>query len=336
MPLRLREVRETLLARLDPQLTVPAAVLSRLTLPPDWEPDDPIATIMAAPSFDTPMYEPLRDLCGERCSRASRRRGRHRHAARDEPALHRGLHGRPEPRAVARAPLARVPDRPARRPISASSGIRAASPSAADGGRARGPRDIAPTHTWPGRNHLGDNASHGNTAPLVLLICSDLLNRNPDAVIYATKVDRRPNEAGRYRLTRRSSATRCSAARFRRTSRSSASTSRPRRSRAGPPRAGTLPIPAPAGSSCCKSIRRSRASASTRPAPHSRRRLARPELGGRRSARRGHISLADTHAALATAGSPLAAAWASDAGALAVQTLQTPFRVAISGDDMLA
>jgi hypothetical protein len=50
----------------------------------------------------------------------------------------------------------------------------------------------------------------------------------------------------------------------------------------------------------------------------------------------GHVSLADTHAALATAGSPLAAAWASDAGALAVQTLQTPFRVAISADDMLA
>ena len=50
----------------------------------------------------------------------------------------------------------------------------------------------------------------------------------------------------------------------------------------------------------------------------------------------GHVSLADTHAALVTAGSPLAAAWASDAGALAVQTLQTPFRVAISGDDMLA
>ena len=38
----------------------------------------------------------------------------HHHAGRDEPALHRGLHGRPQPRVRARAALAGVPDRPAR------------------------------------------------------------------------------------------------------------------------------------------------------------------------------------------------------------------------------
>jgi hypothetical protein len=31
----------------------------------------------------------------------------------------------------------------------------------------------------------------------------------------------------------------------------------------------------------------------------------------------------------------LAAPWATDAGALGVQTLQSPYRVAISADDML-
>jgi hypothetical protein len=47
-----------------------------------------------------------------------------------------------------------------------------------------------------------------------------------------------------------------------------------------------------------------------------------------------HISLDDTRAALAAVNSPLAASWGSDAGALGVQTIQTPFRVALSGDDM--
>ena len=47
-----------------------------------------------------------------------------------------------------------------------------------------------------------------------------------------------------------------------------------------------------------------------------------------------HLHLADTQAALAAVNSPLAATWGSDAGAVAAQTTQTPFRVALSGDDM--
>ena len=336
VPLRLREVRETLLARLDPQLTVPAAVLSRVTLPPDWEPDDPIATIMAAPSFDTPMYEPLRDLAkaallpgvadveantvtlletNPRFIEAYMVGLNHELSRellwREYPTDQRGSYFRQfwDPRGHVPAPQTEA-EREAL-------------------------RDIAPIHTWPGRNHLGDNASHGHTAPLVLLICSDLLNRNPDAVIYATKADRRPNETGRapldppverYPLFRGTFPPNITFVGFDLT---------PEEVKGGPAPSGSDPDPGPGWFFVLQEH-------PTEP------RFGFDETGSAQPAswadlswelvavHDGHVSLADTHAALATAGSPLAAAWASDAGALAVQTLQTPFRVAISGDDMLA
>jgi hypothetical protein len=52
------------------------------------------------------------------------------------------------------------------------------------------------------------------------------------------------------------------------------------------------------------------------------------------SVKNDHISVADTLASLGAVNSPLAGTWGSDAGAVAVQTLQTPFRVALSGDEM--
>ena len=57
-------LRDTVVGRLDPALTVPARVASLITLDPrfPWHPPDPIRTIMAAPSFPQPMYAPLRDL----------------------------------------------------------------------------------------------------------------------------------------------------------------------------------------------------------------------------------------------------------------------------------
>ena len=57
-------LRTTLLARLDPAVTVPRRVNSRIALKASlvWAPVDPIEPIMAAPEFDQPMYAPLRDL----------------------------------------------------------------------------------------------------------------------------------------------------------------------------------------------------------------------------------------------------------------------------------
>jgi hypothetical protein len=51
------------LAGLDPESTVPARLLKRLTFTdPAWHPSDPIEPIMAAPSFPAPLWESLRKL----------------------------------------------------------------------------------------------------------------------------------------------------------------------------------------------------------------------------------------------------------------------------------
>ncbi|HEU0029479.1 MAG TPA: hypothetical protein VFQ53_02515 [Kofleriaceae bacterium] len=63
-PAALASVAQTVIEELDPRRTIVAAMLSRLRLSPGaaWHPVDPLETIMAAPEFPQPMYEPLRDL----------------------------------------------------------------------------------------------------------------------------------------------------------------------------------------------------------------------------------------------------------------------------------
>ena len=62
--LDLQSLRDTVVQRLDPSVTVPARLGSIITLGPGltWHPVDPIRPIMAAPTFPQPMYAPLRDL----------------------------------------------------------------------------------------------------------------------------------------------------------------------------------------------------------------------------------------------------------------------------------
>jgi hypothetical protein len=54
----------TLVVALTPRETIAAAFRSRLVIAPDlpWHPIDPIEPVMAYPTFDRPMYEPLRAL----------------------------------------------------------------------------------------------------------------------------------------------------------------------------------------------------------------------------------------------------------------------------------
>jgi hypothetical protein len=62
-PLSLAQVGATLLERLDPRVTIPARVGSRVEVSGTGLAfDDPIEPIMAYPEFPQPMYEPLRDL----------------------------------------------------------------------------------------------------------------------------------------------------------------------------------------------------------------------------------------------------------------------------------
>jgi len=62
--LELAILKTTLMARLDPVITVPRRTLALLEFNPrlKWTAVDPLEPIMAAPDFPQPMYAPLRDL----------------------------------------------------------------------------------------------------------------------------------------------------------------------------------------------------------------------------------------------------------------------------------
>ena len=66
-PVDLPALGQSLLAKMDPRVTIPAGFRDRLQLADwiRWEPEDPLEPIMAAPEFDRPMYEPLREISQE-------------------------------------------------------------------------------------------------------------------------------------------------------------------------------------------------------------------------------------------------------------------------------
>jgi hypothetical protein len=63
-PADLAGLGETLLARMDPRVTIPAGLGHRLGLADwvTWAAEDPLEPIMVAPEIDRPMYEPLAEL----------------------------------------------------------------------------------------------------------------------------------------------------------------------------------------------------------------------------------------------------------------------------------
>ena len=112
--------------------------------------------VMVYPEIDIPMYEPLKDISSELLpAQHPADRDQHHHAARDQPEVHRGLHGRAQPRVRPRAALARVPDRPARQLLPPVLGRRAASspqPGADPEALRERLRDIPELHRWSHRH----------------------------------------------------------------------------------------------------------------------------------------------------------------------------------------
>jgi len=333
--LQLAEVQATLLERLDPLVTVPAAVLGLITFPDAWEPDDPIATIMAAPSFDTPMYEPLRDLAkssllpgveglatntvtlletNPRFIEAYMVGLNHEMSRellwREYPTDQRGTYFRQfwDPRGHVPAPTTDA-ERDAL-------------------------RNIPPIHTWKRARHLGENATGGDHPLLVLLICGELLERYPNTVIYASKADRRPNNAGRapldppeerYPLFRGTFPANITFVGFDLTV---------DEAKGGRPPRGNEPDPGPGWFFVLQQQPTEPRFGFDESGPKTPAKWA--DLSWKSVAIQDeHVSVAGTTTALSTAGSSLAALWATDAGALGVQTLQAPYRVAVSADDML-
>jgi hypothetical protein len=190
--LDLTAVRTTMIARIDPDLTVPARMAERVRVPPGlWTPADPIEPIMVYPRFERPMYEALRDVSHElllpgleavspntvtlletnpRFIEAYMVGLNHEMARellwREYPTDQRGSYFRQFWDVRGRIPPPRTPT------------------------EREALRDIPEIHRWLARNGLGSNMTGGSIeGRLVLLVRGELLRRFPTAVVYAARAE---------------------------------------------------------------------------------------------------------------------------------------------------
>ncbi|MEZ0387662.1 MAG: hypothetical protein ACAI34_11375 [Verrucomicrobium sp.] len=186
----LAQTRQTLMAELDPRVTVVESIRKRLRLRPGlrWQPRDPLEPIMAAPEFPQPMSQPLAELSQDwllpgldkvppntvslletnQAFIEAFMVGLNHEFAREllwneYPTDQRGSCFRQFWNVAGRIdPSGGTPD-------------------------AELLKDIHPIHGWPKLGPLGSNSPRpaGTSSPLVLLVRGDLLRRYPNAVVYA-------------------------------------------------------------------------------------------------------------------------------------------------------
>ncbi len=198
--LDLTAVRTTMLARIDPELTVPARMAVRIRLAPGlWTPSDSIEPIMVYPRFERPMYEALRDVSQELLLPGleavkpntvtlletnprfieSYMVGLNHEMAREllwreYPTDQRGSYFRQFWDVRGRIPAPRT---------------------AADVEQLK---DIPEIHRWRSQNGLGSNMTGGSIeGRLVLLVRGELLRRFPTAVVYAARAKFETGPGGR-------------------------------------------------------------------------------------------------------------------------------------------
>lgn len=189
-------LRTTVLARIDPSVTVPVRLASRIQLAGSikWNPPDPIQPIMAAPSFPQPVYANVRDLSPdyilpgvdkilpetvgllesnhafiEACMVGVNHEMARQLLWAGYPTDCRGSYFRQFWDVSRYVPQAGDPSDPA--------------------ALAELLKDIPPIHTWPLAAPLGQHENRTDIVPnnVVLIIRGELLRRYPDAIIYAAK-----------------------------------------------------------------------------------------------------------------------------------------------------
>ena len=189
-------LKTTLLARLDPVITVPRRVQALLSFSPRfvWQAPDLLEPIMAAPDFPQPMYVPLRDLSPEYVLPGVENvppnivgivvsnhafiegymAGLNHEMARqllwnNYPTDQRGSYFRQFWDVSAYVPQAGDPTDPA--------------------ALIELLKDIPPIHTWPKPLPLGDHPNRTDIPVnnVVLLVCGELFKRYPTAIVYAGK-----------------------------------------------------------------------------------------------------------------------------------------------------
>jgi hypothetical protein len=190
--LDLAAVRTTMMARINPELTVAARMAERVKVTAGlWTPADPIEPIMVYPRFERPMYEALRDVSQElllpgleavspntvtlletnpRFIEAYMVGLNHEMARellwREYPTDQRGSYFRQFWDVRGRIPVPRTPAERERL------------------------KDVPEIHRWSGQNGLGSNMTGGSIeGRLVLLVRGELLRRFPTAVVYAARAE---------------------------------------------------------------------------------------------------------------------------------------------------
>jgi hypothetical protein len=198
-PLDLGGLATNIVARLDPELTVPARVGGRVRVEigdvVDWDNrGDPLDQIMAAPEFPQPVYEPLRDLSQDFLLPGLE------HVPPDTLGLTEENHAFIEAYMVGlNHTLAQhllfdnYPTDQRGSYFRQFWDVRGYVPTATDPTDPDALReqlkDIPPVHEWPRTRALGLNENRPAPTPnnLVLLVRGELLMRYPNAVIYAAE-----------------------------------------------------------------------------------------------------------------------------------------------------
>jgi hypothetical protein len=185
-PLPLEEVREALLAQLDPETTVCKRVRGRLALPGGgWQHEDCLEPIMAAPEFPTPMYKALAELSRDLLLPGLEHVPPNTIALLETNAkfveaymvglnheMSRELLWREYPTDQRGTYFRQFWDPRGHVPPPATEAQREAL------------KDMPPIHEWGAEEHLGGNLTGGGTKEQsVLLIRGDLLRRYPNATI---------------------------------------------------------------------------------------------------------------------------------------------------------
>jgi len=190
MPLQFAALRNVILNALDPAVSVTASLVSRLRFSEGFSraTTDFLEPIMAAPEFDAPMYEPLRDVSAEWIlpSLGDVPNNSVSLAAVNPTFIESFMVGLNHE--FARALLWRQYPTDQRCTF-----FRQFWDSSAYFGP-RTPeelRDVEPLDAWPASGALGTNSSRpqlpGGAAPLVLVLHGDLLQQFPRAIVYAAR-----------------------------------------------------------------------------------------------------------------------------------------------------
>jgi hypothetical protein len=195
----LGEARQTLIARLDPRVTIAESVRKRIRLAADvaWQPKDPLEPIMAGPQFPQPMSEALIELSQDwllpgleqvppntvSLLRTNRRFveafmvGLNHELAREllwneYPTDQRGSYFRQFWNVAGRVP------------------------EPGETGTPETVKDIKAIHAWGKTSALGENGTQppDHPEPLVLLVRGDLLRRYPNALVYAVRAVQPANQ----------------------------------------------------------------------------------------------------------------------------------------------